>query len=252
MDRAEIQSAIQLKNAARVHREAGRLDSALKDILAATTGLEETLKSANDRGDDASSPTYRELIGALAESYGVQGGIYRSLGDAKEAYEAYDRGYDFERHPARTKENSYNLVQRLMSRIFSDPSSYGRPTWVFEDLDMWNELSSAHAEVERQIDTGGRWGDQWAAADAIFLSILLVPKLGAEVGGRQVMEAFERFEDLEYDPFVCASTIRAFAELEKKITDTAPNDGAEGRALTVRHLQMAITRIKEFSERSGR
>ena len=251
MDRAKFQSAIQSKDAARVNREANKLNDALRDIGAATGQLQETLESARAQGDDDSSPSFRELIGALAESYGVQGGIYRSLNKPEEAVIAYDRGYVFEKLFASSKENSYNLVQRLISRIFAAPSAYGRTTWLYEDHDMWMELAEARDEVRRQMDEGGRGGDPWAAADAMLLDVLLAPRLGVESAGRQIMESLERFEDLEYDPFVCASTIRAFTELKQKLAGAAPYPGAEGRALTIRYLQMAIARIKEFSEQSG-
>jgi hypothetical protein len=252
MDRAEIQSVIGLKNAAGVHREAERLDAALAAILAATSSLEEMLRSANAHGEDESSQSYQELISALAESYGIQGGIYRLMGDETKAIAAYDRGYQFESDPAGRQQNSFNLVQRLVSRIFVDPSSYGRHTWVSEGKDMWAELSKARNEVENQMYGGSRRNDPWAAVDSVLLSILLTPKQGGDTDDRRVMEAFERLEDLGYDPFVCASMIRTFEELERRLTKAAADEGVEGRALAIRYLRIAIMRIKEFSKQSAR
>jgi hypothetical protein len=246
MTAAEISSAVAHKNTARRHREDGEFNAALGQILTATRQLEalwhRERNDGADRAQDDFSPTLRDLVQALADCYGVQGGIYRSLGQTSKSIEACDRGHYFEQHRARKKENSYNLVQRLVNRIFDDPGSYGRVEWRSHGMDMWDALRDARDVLDQQMDSGGRSDDPWAAADAILVTLLLAPKLGSGATAR-IADAFDVFDGLDYDSFVCRSTIRALSELEATLKSAVPVAGADVLGL----LKEAVERFQEFS-----
>jgi hypothetical protein len=247
MANTEIQAALDAKDAARVHREDNELEEALIDIRDATTRLEalwREVEHSREARESDFSPPFRELVRALAECYGVQGGIYRSLGNASEAATSYDRGCYFEQHAARRKENSYNLVQRLVSRVFTDPPSYGGAKWHVMGEDMWSALVGAREIVQHQMNKKGRGIDPWAAADLVLLNVLLAPRSGSDAA-REIKHSLDLFEASQYDAFVCQSTIRAFSELRRALR-AAP---LETGAATADHLGTAIEKIDELSKR---
>jgi hypothetical protein len=101
---------------------------------------------------------------------GSQGGIYRRMGGSHylDSARAYDAGYDVERG----FEDSYNLTQRLVSRVLERSSSAVSEGEVVEGVDVRKELGEARRVVEAQME-GPRQKDEYAAADLLTLSALL-------------------------------------------------------------------------------
>jgi hypothetical protein len=256
MEKLDATSALQLKNIARAHRESGRLVPALQEIRKAVAGLEVTLAGLEaelkpsgtaDAKPIDYSPKYRGVIQALAECYGVQGGIYRSLAQPEESIESYDRGYLFESHPGRNRDNSYNLVQRLTSRILADPVGCWLHEWKYKGIHLWVALSEAREVVLHQMQEGGRSRDQWAAADIVLLCVLLAPRAPAQ-GKAELEDALGRFYELDYDAFVYDSSIRALSELYAALSRVTSGGDSAARGLVCGLLQITIERFKQLGE----
>ena len=112
----------------------------------------------------------------LADCYGMQGGIYRRRAmkaDGEKEFKAemlksiraYDDGYKYENDPQNNIVDSYNLLNRLISRILYNPAWFtdAQQEDIPEDvarLDMYEELAKARDVVLRQLRLERR-GDVW-------------------------------------------------------------------------------------------
>lgn len=221
MDDALFDDAAISKQSARRNREAKRYEDALADISEALGELEAMLAELPadivDGDEHASaeySPPVKRLVDELAECYGIKGGILRSKGRPGEAVASYDRGFLFEQHSARKKDNSYNAVQRLVSRVCAEPYRYKAAKWRFLRDDMNRLLDDTIRLVKSQVEgpRATRAGDAWAAADILFLNIL--HEANSEgVSAPAVVRAFEEFQRAKPSRFARESTARAFREL---------------------------------------
>jgi tetratricopeptide (TPR) repeat protein len=99
---------------------------------------------------------------------GSKGGIYRRAGDYLASARAYDAGYEVERD----FEDSYNLTQRLVSRVLERPMAAVSDDVVVEQIAVREELNRAERKVKVQVE-GPREKDEYAAADLLTLSALL-------------------------------------------------------------------------------
>lgn len=178
-DTSGILSQIQtLKTKAKNRRDAERYEQALKF-------LERAAQLALSHYD--SSPT--TFAPELADIYGMKGGVSRRQADEaaeagdsqlrrehlRQSRDAYDLGFEYEREEVGVV-NSYNLVNRLVSRILDQPETLeGAPLQDDEVLlpeALPGELEAAHREVDSQLAESRR-GDAWALADRALLSLLL-------------------------------------------------------------------------------
>src|SRR5215207_2305034 len=154
MMKKQIKKALDAKAEALDLRDSGDPDD-LIEALELTDGavslLEELWKQKGEAIDSAgenASPDEKDLVEALAETYGVKGGILRSRGDYEGAVRAYDKGLFFEQHKARKVDNSYNLVQGLTNRVLAAPSVAGSPEWNVFSKEMWGGLGKARDELQ--------------------------------------------------------------------------------------------------------
>jgi hypothetical protein len=247
----QIAKAIENKNQARDARESNDLEEAFELITAATEQLDKLWKQRRESIDNAganASPDERELVEALAETYGVKGGILRSKGQPEQAVHAYDTGLVFEQHSARKADNSYNLVQGLINRVLAAPHLVGAPDWEILGRNMWKDLENASSELRRQIATS-RSRDPWAAADMIMVQLLLSPQdLGN--GKQQVDEAWWKFEGLKPKPFVYESTLRTLKDLEKSLEQVATDRRLKGWDTVAGVLDTVVERFQEGFEKA--
>lgn len=173
----------ELKTKAKNRRDLGRYKKAIEFLDAAIRMLDDELKAASD------SAWRCKLAAELADCWGLIGGIQRrwsteaATDDERrehmlESIRAYDKGHGFESAREFDISNSYNLLNRLLSRIFLDPGSLGNgkpgvelPDDV-EDLKVPRELELAGETVREQLKVRRR-GDIWAMADLALINLLL-------------------------------------------------------------------------------
>lgn len=214
------------------------LPRALKLIDKAIALLEELWSQKGAAIDSAganASPDERDLVEALAETYGVKGGILRSNGDPASAVGAYGKGLFFEQHQARKVDNSYNLVQRLTNRLLAEPNVVG-------SKEFWQELEQARDELQRQGTSRGN--DPWWAADVVTVQLLLTPQDPSN-GKKLVQKAYEAFEKLEPGPGVYESAQRALEDLRNSLEQVAEGERSEKLKEFIGHLKGII---KEFDD----
>lgn len=133
----------------------------------------------------------RDFAGELADVYGIMGGVTRRQGLSAEtdddradalklSVEYYDEGFKYEK-PEYGVVNSYNLVNRLVGRILSDPSCLDDTLpedAVPADESMEDMLRDAQKQIAAQVDES-RNRDPWALADMALIEILLLPSATA-------------------------------------------------------------------------
>jgi hypothetical protein len=180
------QKAIQdLKRKAKNRRDRHRYDAAVAHVDNAIRIAEEALASAG-------TVTERKRFAEeLADCHGMNGGLYRrwALGDSGALEErdpdhllasvrAYDAGYTYESDPEFKIVASYNMVNRLVSRLLYDPSlldgAAADPANPQQLCDLRAELEAARVEVTKQLEFDRR-DDIWAIADQELLKLLLYP-----------------------------------------------------------------------------
>ena len=213
-----ITNALEIVKRAKSARDDGNLDLAEKRIRAALKTLEDLWAEhggvITKRGADATLEQ-KDLVAALAEAYGVRGGILRSATKYKEAVLAYESGFIFEQSPARKKDNTYNLLQRLFNRVLAFPQLVGLKQWAPEGFDMWAMSEAAEKEIERQL-LATRRGDPWALADLILIRLLR--GLEQPDGGRKAIDdAWSRFTAVRPQHFVYKSNVRAMGDLTRDL-----------------------------------
>lgn len=237
----QIRDALKDKNDALDARKSGALDEALALVERAIGRLRELWEQnkGSAEGDGGGpSPDVQDLVEALAEAYGVKGGILRSKGDFKGAADAYGEGLPFEQHPARKADSSYNLVQRLTNRVLAAPREA-----IPEDLRL--ELEAARRELQRQLSTS-RGRDAWAAADMITIQLLQTPQDPSH-GGQLVGKAYSVFEGLKPrpKPRVYESTLRALEDFKQSLEEIPAGERSEDSNVIVGQLEQLIRQFRE-------
>lgn len=175
---ATLVEIVDLKTKAKNRRDASKFDRALKY-------LDRAVHIAEDLYDR--SPM--DFAPELADIYGMVGGIRRRQADEsaaagddparhdhlRQSHEAYDRGFEYENEDLGVVD-SYNLVNRLVSRILAQPAVLaGEPLQderLIPDGTLLDELERALQIVDKQLDESRR-GDVWAMADHALLSLLI-------------------------------------------------------------------------------
>lgn len=245
-----IEQALRMKNRARTAREDEEYDRAVSHIEEARRQLEalwaERGTAIDEAGAGAGSEE-RALVDALAEVHGIRGGIYRSLKNYEEAIKAYDSGLRFEAHPARSADSSYNLVQRLTNRVLLRPAEIGVPGWIVERLDMGEELRNAARTLREQLQ-GSRARDPWAAADLVFLELLLVSDPWQE---SRIEEAWSALQALKPRSFVYESTRRTLEDLRGAMEGVAAAQRSAGWKRVAEWLDRLIERFGESETRAN-
>jgi hypothetical protein len=166
-----------LKAKAILERDQKNFGRALELIEEAERGLRSALidlENAREAGKRQwRSETEPRIAKQLAQILGSKGGIYRRMEKYKESADAYDAGYKIERPESGYGIiDSYNLVQRLVSRVFMEPAATQEPAAIVRDLPLRRALEEARDEVTRQRE-GPRGDDVYAAADLAILCLLL-------------------------------------------------------------------------------
>jgi hypothetical protein len=145
---------------ARVYTRRGDLDRAADGLEKAVRSLLPSL--AATEGDSGPVTSRVEVAGALADTYGMLGGVEWRRGNLSAALRAYERGREIEQNEAYNLSDSYNLVNAIVLTILLEPMKLA---------DTEPELNSAIRTVRRQVE-GERRDQWWAWADFSLLNVL--------------------------------------------------------------------------------
>src|ERR1035438_8404404 len=105
-----------LKNTVRLQRKDRDFAGAKETLRIAIDKLDEALTRVAHRQGPASQ-FEKKVAKQLADFHGANGGNYRDLGDYKKSAAEYYIGYEFESNPRYGIVDSYNMVNRLISRL---------------------------------------------------------------------------------------------------------------------------------------
>ena len=211
-----IESARALKSRAMDARDDGDFEGAISLLLQARSELERELHDLEPKRADKGSPGRfeQEVATQLAHILGTTGGVYRREKDYPASIASYDAGFRFEEPEAPYGiVNSYNLTQRLVSRVFLNPRAVDEPAVVVEGLPLGQALESARREIERQR-TGKRRNDEYAAADLATVALL-----------RGDADWNDKLDDFLYskpkpEPYAVEVTLDMLVKLQDRLTET--------------------------------
>lgn len=156
-----------------------------------------------------------EIAKQLADCWGVLGGIYRAEGgdQLRDAKEAYDNGFTYERCRRFNLPSTYNRVNRLVVRILETPRLLFEPLPLVTDVPeaerktMPSLLGEAEEEIDRQLRNRLREDDRaWAYAD-----LAMVRLLGGLKGVDLALEKLD--ESSRNDTYPYESTLKVIREL---------------------------------------
>lgn len=210
-----IKEVRELKSKALDARDIGRLNLALDYLGQAINKLSSALANLRVRRDPGESPGQQEIEIAtqLCHILGSKGGVLRRAGDYIPAALAYDGGYDLEKPSAEYGiVNSYNMVQRLVARVFAEPKAILPESEPVAGVPVHHELSEAKKEIRRQLD-GPRSHDEYAAADLATVSLLL------EDDWEQSLDEFLLF-DPKPEPYAFQVTLELLEALRDRVAST--------------------------------
>jgi hypothetical protein len=158
------------------------------------------------------------MASELADCYGLLGGVQRRWAldpkfpaeraeHLKESVFSYDKGYQFESDNEFGLKNSYNMLNRLISRILY----YGHisPKQIdpeISSLDMTKELEEVEKSIREQV-AGPRRGDVWALADLAMVELLL--------GVSEPAAAYASFNTLSPPDYAYSSVLSGLQPLAK-------------------------------------
>ncbi len=171
-----IEEARTLKSQAMNARDAGYHERAVSFIEKAEKVLRDALNELKKNRQQGEKPGRLEtdVANQLVHVLGSKGGIFRRKKKYKEAAKAYDAGYEEFERPGSGYGivNSYNLVQRLVSRVLLNPGCVDGEDLHVEGLHVRAALAKAREEIQQQLK-GKRAGDEYAAADLALVCLLL-------------------------------------------------------------------------------
>ncbi|HEY4593435.1 MAG TPA: hypothetical protein VIJ61_13555 [Thermoanaerobaculia bacterium] len=227
-----IEETRRLKSRALDARDRGDFGRAIELLGLASRLLSETLQELKGKRDTDSSPGRQETEAAsqLCHILGSMGGVHRRNRDYPAAVHAYDAGYDIERPGAEYGiVNSFNLVQRLVTRVFLDPSAVKGEDAKVEGLQVRHELREALKELQPQIE-GSRRDDEYAKADLFMVQLLL--------DDQDWLWTLEDFKDSHPEPYAIKATVETLKDLRDRVASvpSAPPDLA-------RRLSMALAQF---------
>ena len=174
-----------LKTKAKNRRDIGRFEHAMSVLQRAADLAEETFAGTLEG-------QRTDFVDELADIYGMMGGVARRQAlEAKDVEEQsrflgqsidyYDKGYLFESRNDATV-SSYNLVNRLVSRIIADPATLqgaSLGTHPFEEEEPLLEMVQRALEsVAIQLEESDI-RDIWSLADYALLEILASTSVNA-------------------------------------------------------------------------
>ena len=206
-----IAAARDLKTRAMDDRDMGDWDGALGLLKEARTSLAQArsdVRSASEK-DSRLVEFENSVSKALYGLWGSIGGVYRRRaassdrqpGDLEEAVKSYDEGYKIETGFI----DSYNLTQRLVTRVLLSPAAALDETKLVERENVPAALRKASQTVKEQTSANGpRNKDEYAFADAAILAILL----GEPGWEESVTEFFRRAPNSSYARTVTLDVLR--------------------------------------------
>jgi tetratricopeptide (TPR) repeat protein len=156
-----------LKERAMLSRDIDDFDDALAALNEAEKLIMDELAQL-DPSESGPGRYQQSITKQLYHIRGAKGGVYRRMQRWNDAVKAYDRGYAIES----AFEDSYNLTQRLVTRVLADPASAETPGTEVEGLDVQKELAAAADTIRRQM-SATRERDEYAAADLLTVTLLL-------------------------------------------------------------------------------
>lgn len=228
-----VEEARRLKAEAMDARDLGNFERALRLLERAERALRSVLDELRGKRDSQEAPGRQETAVAnqLVHILGSKGGVLRRKGDFALAAHAYDSGHDLERPQSGYGiVNSYNLVQRLVARVFLEPWAVANDLTV-EGLKVRDELVRAREEVDRQ-KSGPRSNDEYAAADHVVVLLLL--------GDPDLDRSLEDFLMSRPEPYAVQVTQELLEHLGDRLASSSAPADLSGRILkAVNRLQSA-------------
>ncbi|HEY5705913.1 MAG TPA: hypothetical protein VIS96_10100 [Terrimicrobiaceae bacterium] len=211
-----------LKKLAQTQRQRGQHNAAAGILQEGIDRLEGALTKVVSASEPADSQEIG-IAAELADLYGILGGIRREQGELLSAAAAYDAGFRYESSPRYRLVNSYNALNRVVTRLLLTPGSLSDPDTLrakegIEFVDVRQSLRELQAELRRQVN-GVRSKDFWAAGD-----LALTCALNGD--DQEATDAFQKFTaDLPppaaYDAY--SHLIGALAQLD------TPRKGSLGK-----------------------
>ncbi len=208
----------ELKTQAKNRRDLGRYERAAKL-------LEEAIAIAKKELEATNVAEWRATLASeLADCYGLLGGVERRWAldpkstpseraeHLRRSVDAYDNGHRFEADRAFGLANTYNTLNRLLSRLLLDPGLLaaggersGREG--SESVDVRRDLEVIAGNLQDELATRRR-DDYWALADLALVNVLL--------GRQDAASAYAAFEaelrpDFAYQSAL--ATVTPLAEL---------------------------------------
>jgi tetratricopeptide (TPR) repeat protein len=210
-----IAVASDLKSRAMNERDIENWDVALELLTEAKTSLERALNElpAEDSAKDTKLLKFETSVNkALYGMLGTIGGVYRrraassdrQTGDLEAAVEFYDKGHEIEKRFV----DSYNLTQRLVTRVLLDPPAAFDESEKVAKKNVPSELREAKGIIDKQISPdGARRKDEYAFADAAIIALIL--------NEAQWVEAINKFINLApKSSYARSVTVDLLKELE--------------------------------------
>ncbi|GIH02458.1 hypothetical protein Rhe02_05250 [Rhizocola hellebori] len=198
---------VQLLDIAGQMRRQARVFTAQGDIALARKVLTDLIRRLSPQLAVGSLPASlaAEVAMALADAYGMLGGIEMRAGNLSEARQAYRSGQEIEQDPGYHIEDSYNLVNAIVAGLLIAPAGLTQ---------MSTEIVAAAEVVRKQIASSRR--DQWWAwADYGMLSVLIGDDEEAHNAYRQFRSCGPAISDYE-------SVVRVLISLAEGLTSDAP------------------------------
>jgi tetratricopeptide (TPR) repeat protein len=171
--------------------------------------LHAELKKSEARGADEAGDSSGALAGALADCYGMLGGVYRRAGDFDRSIEAYGQGETYELNPAYDVQNSYNITNAIAVRILKEPQSLRT---------QGEQIAEAIEFIEKQVK-GPRREQWWAWADLGELRLLAGRIEEAREAYREFKDRGPRARDFESTTSVLNELAKSVARVDKEIAE---------------------------------
>jgi hypothetical protein len=232
MMKSLTEEILDLKTEAKNHRDRG-----LKGYPRALARLNTAIGLANKGLTTTSvADAVRQLTKELADCHGMVGGIERRWGIESRDLErlghfaasciAYDEGYRHEWDPKYGTPATYNLVNRLTSRLLIEPKLLETDGVVdlgnsVPPINLKRELLGAMALIEEQLANKGNF---WAEADLALLRVL--------TGQADATTAYAPFLALSPPDFAFGSALDGLRPLASASLATASSLQAAAGLLT--------------------